>query len=117
MHIHNVYFWLKDGLDDEALASFEQCLDALAHDPLADMRLMPVDYARMGYRLVQMAPAGRTILFLEGGYHLEAMEAATAATLRGMAGEFPDLGQIESPTRSWQVLDVAAAQAAAAWDV
>ena len=35
MHIHNVYFWLKDGLDDEALASFEQGLNALVHDPAA----------------------------------------------------------------------------------
>ena len=35
MLIHNVFFWLKDDLDEEALASFEQGLDALVHDPAA----------------------------------------------------------------------------------
>ena len=35
MHIHNVYFWLKPGLDDAALTSFEQGLDALTRDPAA----------------------------------------------------------------------------------
>jgi hypothetical protein len=30
MHIHNVYFWLKNGQDNEA---FEQGLDSLTHDP------------------------------------------------------------------------------------
>ena len=29
MHIHNVYFWLEDDLDKEALNSFEQGLKSL----------------------------------------------------------------------------------------
>jgi hypothetical protein len=33
MHIHNVYFWLENNLDSQALASFEQGLNNLAHDP------------------------------------------------------------------------------------
>jgi hypothetical protein len=33
MHIHNVYFWLKDGLADQALTTFEQGLNKLANDP------------------------------------------------------------------------------------
>lgn len=33
MHIHNVYFWLMDGLDDQTLTSFEQGLNSLANDP------------------------------------------------------------------------------------
>ena len=33
MHVHNVYFWLKDGLEDQALAAFEAGLDMLANDP------------------------------------------------------------------------------------
>jgi hypothetical protein len=35
MHIHNVYFWLKDNLDDQALAGFEQGLNALTNDRAA----------------------------------------------------------------------------------
>lgn len=35
MHIHNVYFWLKDGLDGQASADFEHGLAALTGDPHA----------------------------------------------------------------------------------
>jgi hypothetical protein len=35
MLIHNVFFLLKTNLDEEALASFEQGLDALVHDSAA----------------------------------------------------------------------------------
>lgn len=35
MHIHNVYFWLKNSLDTEAEASFENGLNSLCHDPNA----------------------------------------------------------------------------------
>lgn len=33
MHIHNVYFWLKDDLDTEAFDAFERGLASLTHDP------------------------------------------------------------------------------------
>ena len=33
MHIHNVYFWLKNGQDKDVLKAFEQGLDSLTHDP------------------------------------------------------------------------------------
>jgi hypothetical protein len=33
MHVHNVYFWLKDGVEDQSLAAFENGLSALTHDP------------------------------------------------------------------------------------
>lgn len=33
MFIHNVYFWLKDGLTEEDLAAFEQGLDTLCNKP------------------------------------------------------------------------------------
>ena len=35
MHLHNVYFWLKEGLSGEDLAAFERGLDTLVHDPAA----------------------------------------------------------------------------------
>ena len=33
MFIHNVYFWLKDGLTDEDIEAFEQGLDTLCKNP------------------------------------------------------------------------------------
>jgi hypothetical protein len=33
MHVHNVYFWLKQDVDSEAVAAFEQGLVELAKDP------------------------------------------------------------------------------------
>ena len=35
MHIHNVYFWLDETLDNEARTAFEQGLDSLIKDPAA----------------------------------------------------------------------------------
>ena len=32
MHVHNVYFWLKQNLDSDAIAAFEQGLAELAKD-------------------------------------------------------------------------------------
>lgn len=34
MHIHNVYFWLKEGLSNSALLEFEQGLETLIKIPL-----------------------------------------------------------------------------------
>ena len=34
MHIHNVYFWLKNNLDKEAFNAFEQGLETLTRDPV-----------------------------------------------------------------------------------
>ena len=33
MHIHNVYFWLKNDLEQVAVSGFEQGLAALTRDP------------------------------------------------------------------------------------
>jgi hypothetical protein len=34
MHIHNVYFWLKDDSDDQSSTAFAQGLKTLSADPL-----------------------------------------------------------------------------------
>jgi hypothetical protein len=34
MHIHNVYFWLKDDIDDQGSTAFAQGLKKLSTDPL-----------------------------------------------------------------------------------
>lgn len=33
MHVHNVYFWLKDDSDNQTLVNFEQGLHSLTTDP------------------------------------------------------------------------------------
>jgi acetoin utilization deacetylase AcuC-like enzyme len=89
--------------------------DGHMDDPLAHMQLQDSDYGRMAYRLGQVA-AGRVVLFLEGGYSMEGMSASVAATLRGLAGEFPDLESETSPARAFHMLEVAAAQVGRFWD-
>jgi len=37
MFIHNVYFWMKSGLDDGALEAFEQGLHSLCQNPPAEL--------------------------------------------------------------------------------
>jgi acetoin utilization deacetylase AcuC-like enzyme len=85
-------------------------------DPLANCRLHESDYGRMAHRLAERAP-GRLIFFLEGGYDPTALAASAEAVVRGVAGEFPDLLEVESPRRAFHMLDVAAAQAGRAWDL
>jgi len=91
--------------------------DAHAADPLADFRLDESDYARMANRLSGIVPAGRSVLFLEGGYDLPAIEASVAAAIRGFAGEYPERTGGASPDRAWNMFKVAAATAAAHWEL
>jgi acetoin utilization deacetylase AcuC-like enzyme len=89
--------------------------DAHAADPLADLRLEEADYARMANRLVGIVPSGRTVLFLEGGYDLAAIEASVVSSIRGFAGDYPERNGAVSPDRAWNMFKVAAATAAAHW--
>ncbi len=71
--------------------------DAHRADPLTGLGLSAGDYAALAARMVELAPApGRVILFLEGGYDLDAIRASVAATLPPLVGEPP--GPTESPT-------------------
>ena len=54
------------------------------------------------------------VAFLEGGYHLEAIEASVAATLAGLAGRMPE-ASTGSPDRAHQMVDLAAKVAGAHW--
>ncbi len=63
--------------------------DAHAADPLAGIRLIEDDYRYMASRLAAVTPPGRTVLFLEGGYDLAALEASAAATVQGLAAPSP----------------------------
>jgi acetoin utilization deacetylase AcuC-like enzyme len=61
--------------------------DAHRADPLTDLGLSSGDYADITADLLALAPPGRRILFLEGGYDLDALRASTAATIGALAGE------------------------------
>jgi len=86
--------------------------DAHRADPLAEVMLESEDFGRMaGYLSKFELPV---IVFLEGGYHLEAIEASVASTLDGLAGSMPDYS-IRSPKRSHLMVDLAAEVASANW--
>ena len=63
--------------------------DALAGDPLGDMRLEPEDFHRMTTTLMghaEKACGGRIVALLEGGYEPKRTGLATVATVRALAG-------------------------------
>jgi acetoin utilization deacetylase AcuC-like enzyme len=61
--------------------------DAHRADPLTDLDLTAGDYADLTARVVRLAPAGRRIAFLEGGYDLDALALSAGATVAALAGE------------------------------
>jgi acetoin utilization deacetylase AcuC-like enzyme len=56
-------------------------------DPLTDLRLTAGDYVDLTGRVAALAPAGRRIAFLEGGYDLDALAASAGASVAALAGE------------------------------
>ncbi len=81
--------------------------DAHHADPLAGLSLLESDYASMGSALRGVVGPGRTIVFLEGGYNLNAIQGSVAATLRGLAGlTVPDEeSRPVSGPGSWRTLE------------
>jgi acetoin utilization deacetylase AcuC-like enzyme len=71
--------------------------DAHVDDRLADMNLVADDYGWMAAQVASVHPPNRTVLALEGGYDLEALQQSTAATLMGMAGISSDHETATSP--------------------
>ncbi len=62
--------------------------DAHRADPLAQLMLSSADFAALARTVSAFAPsAGRTVLFLEGGYDLEAVRRSTTATLSALLGD------------------------------
>ena len=60
--------------------------DAHRADPLTNLALTSGDYADVTNDLLALAPPGRRLAFLEGGYDLEALRDSTAAVLVALAG-------------------------------
>jgi len=55
--------------------------DAHRADPITDLGLTAGDYAALTERVLAVAPAGRRIVFLEGGYNLDALTETAAAVM------------------------------------
>jgi acetoin utilization deacetylase AcuC-like enzyme len=60
--------------------------DAHRLDPITDLGLSSGDYAQLTARLVALAPKGRVVTFLEGGYDLEALSMSSSACVAALAG-------------------------------
>jgi len=56
-------------------------------DPITDLGLTAGDYADVTRVLADLVPAGRLILFLEGGYDLRALRDCTGAVLSALADD------------------------------
>jgi acetoin utilization deacetylase AcuC-like enzyme len=61
--------------------------DGHRSDPLTDLGLSAGDFADLTADLVALVPPGRRLVFLEGGYDLEALRDSTAAALAALGGE------------------------------
>jgi acetoin utilization deacetylase AcuC-like enzyme len=60
--------------------------DAHRDDPITGLGLAAADYAALTERLVALAPRGRVITFLEGGYSLAGLRDSVAASVPVLAG-------------------------------
>jgi acetoin utilization deacetylase AcuC-like enzyme len=61
--------------------------DAHRADPLTDLHLSAGDIADITAALLALAPAGRRIAFLEGGYDLDALGSCAAACVGALVGQ------------------------------
>ena len=61
--------------------------DAHRADPITHLGLSSGDFADLTSDLLELAPRGRRIAFLEGGYDLEALRACAGACAAAMVGE------------------------------
>jgi acetoin utilization deacetylase AcuC-like enzyme len=83
--------------------------DAHRRDPITDLGLTAGDYADVIGDLLAFVPAGRRVVFLEGGYDLEALATCAAATVGALLDE--DV-RPEDPTAHGPGLEVLAGVAA-----
>jgi acetoin utilization deacetylase AcuC-like enzyme len=60
--------------------------DGHRRDPLTGLHLSAGDFADLTAELVAMVPKGRCIVYLEGGYDLEALSLSTGAMLSALVG-------------------------------
>jgi acetoin utilization deacetylase AcuC-like enzyme len=84
--------------------------DAHRADPLTGLGLSAGDYGTLATRMVQLAPRpARVVVFLEGGYDLDALRDGTASSVAALLGEAVE--PVEAPTAGGpgrEVVDAAA---------
>ncbi len=61
--------------------------DGHRRDPITDLGLSSADYADISLVLTDLVPPGRRLLFLEGGYDLEALSLCTGAVLSALVDD------------------------------
>ncbi len=61
--------------------------DGHRRDPITDLGLSAGDYADLTRDLVALVPSGRRLLFLEGGYDLQALSSCTGAVLSALVDD------------------------------
>lgn len=61
--------------------------DAHRLDPLADLALSSADFADITRSLSELVPPGRRLVFLEGGYDLDALARSTGAVLSALVDQ------------------------------
>ena len=84
--------------------------DAHRADPLTGLGLSAGDYGALATRMLQLAPRpARVVVFLEGGYDLDALRDGTASTAMALLGE--SVAPAEPPTSGGPGRDVVDAAA------
>ncbi len=73
--------------------------DAHRADPLTGLGLSAGDFADLTARVMALAAPRRLVVFLEGGYDLDALRDSTAATVSTLLGE-PEPGRARHDGRS-----------------
>ncbi len=110
----DVYRWAMAHLVVPVIESFKPDwllisagYDAHQFDPLARMSLLAEDYGAMAGALRDVVRPGRIILFLEGGYSLDALTLSVSATVRGFAGDYSTLPRIEEvgDSAAWRAVE------------
>lgn len=91
--------------------------DAHDRDPLASVRLQAGDYGVITRMLGSTVPTNRTIVFLEGGYDLEALETSTRATIESLAGFDTPGGGVSTDEQGWERLKEAQAVQSRYWNL
>jgi acetoin utilization deacetylase AcuC-like enzyme len=79
--------------------------DSHRADPLTELGLSAGDYADLTARVVDLVPPGRRIVFLEGGYDLDALALSASACVAALAGEELRPEAVTSGERGREVVD------------
>lgn len=87
---------LRDGIDKVVRPLVERWqptwllvsagFDAHRLDPLTGLHLTAGDYADLTAELITLVPKGRCVVYLEGGYDLDALAMSTGAALSALVG-------------------------------